>query len=147
MTIKPTSMMAFIGINDDGTAKNLRGQVYRAISDHPNQTRKELSHITGISINSLCGRIHELLTGGAVYESSPRRCAATGRQAAPLSIMVVGKQNTTQVKRRPRIKVLEAQLAIATDALTKIASADGTFANQANWRIAKDALNKINQEK
>ena len=141
MSIKITSMMAYIGINNDGTAKSLRGQVYKAISENPKHNRKELSLISGISINSLCARIHELLSCGAIYETEPCRCTITGRMAAPLIIMVVSKQNTTSVVRRPTIKVLEAKLAIATDALSTIA--DRWDDINTKTKLAAVALNKI----
>ena len=141
MSIKPTSLMAYIGINSDGTAKSLRGHVYKAISDNPKHNGKELSLISGISINSLCARIHELLSCGAIYETEPCRCTITGRLAAPLMIMVVSKQNTSQIERRPTIKQLESKLKIATDALSTIADRGDDI--NTKTKLAAVALNKI----
>lgn len=141
MSVKTTSLIAFIGIQSDGTARTLRGKVYNAIAANPGKTRQELSFLTRIPINSLCGRTRELLDAGVLYENAPVSCSMTGNMAAPLHVMMTGR-NSFMVKVKKRtIKDAERELKIATDALTKIALY--WHSALANQTIAKDALDKI----
>ena len=86
MTVKHNSKLAYIGINEDGTARTLRGRVYLAIKATPERTRNELSRTLNIPINSICGRVKELLDSKAIVELDSRPDWWSGRLAAPLKI-------------------------------------------------------------
>ena len=84
--IRDTSMLAFIGINDSGVASTQRGLIYLAIKTGAGMTRQEICRTTGLAINAVCGRVNELVNGGAVIESERRKCRITGRLAHPVQI-------------------------------------------------------------
>ena len=86
MAVKETSKLAYIGINEDGTAISLRGLIYNAIRNRPGSTRKELAEGLGVAINSVCGRVNELLKAKHVHELPKRKDISTGRMACPLIV-------------------------------------------------------------
>ena len=142
MTVKDTSILAFIGITEDGTAKTLRARVFRAIQKHPSCTRRELAGRTGIKINSLCGRIHELIQAGVISELPARLCRHTGRMSHALVACSITGNNICKVPGRPTIKQLEARLIHMTKALNKIAGTPDAYQNQQN--IAAKTIEELN---
>lgn len=44
-----------------------------------NWTRCEIATTTGIRINAVCGRVHELVKAGLLKENEKRACEITGR--------------------------------------------------------------------
>lgn len=63
-----------------------KGQTHRAIIldfliNNPGKTRGEISALTGVSLQSVCGRVNELLGYGVVVEVGRRKCTVTGSSA------------------------------------------------------------------
>lgn len=143
--IKQNSMLAYIGIQQNGKAKSMRGKVYQAIFHNPGMTRAELANNTSISINSICGRVRELLDCGAITEGESKECSITGNTAATLNVVRPRDFKSTTIIRRPRIKELEAQLKIATDALSSLS--EEWHPAEDVQRISAEALTKIGGSK
>jgi len=81
--VRDTSLAAYIGITADGTAATKRAIVYRQILRQPG-TRNEIAKATGLPINTVCGRVRELLDVGAVFEFGQATCSVTGKTACLL---------------------------------------------------------------
>lgn len=104
MSVKDTSLLAYIGINENGIVLNLRGRLFRNIEQNPNHTRRELSELTGLPVNTIAGRVNELLSCGAIGELPMRKDSHTGRMAHPLIAYKIGAddQATFATKRQSR---------------------------------------------
>lgn len=83
--VKDTSLEAYIGINEDGVAITQRGQIYNTLV-MGRMTRRELSQLTGIEINAVCGRVNELLKMGLIHEFESRPCSVSGHSAHPIGV-------------------------------------------------------------
>ena len=79
MPVRDTSKDAFIGINEDGTARTQRGKIYLFLKKYKSITRTELADYTGIKINAVCGRVRELIDEGYVIEDGKKKCSRTGQ--------------------------------------------------------------------
>ena len=56
MTVRVTSMLAWIGVNRNGTASKLRGRVFLFLDKNPRDigyTRAELAHALHVRINTI----------------------------------------------------------------------------------------------
>jgi len=144
MAYKETSLLTYIGITNDGTATTMRGRVFKAIQSNPGYTRAELAQLTGIKINSLTGRVNELLqVNDAIYEKPMRQCNVTGRLAHPLKAHGVAPSQIVAVDHRPTIKQVEKRLEVAVKALKAIASTPSYLQN--NQAVAEHALREITE--
>lgn len=68
--------------------KNLQGRVYQPLQaviisalkrKRRPMTRSELAIATGLAINSVCGRVHDLIDGKALKAVGTQKCSITGR--------------------------------------------------------------------
>lgn len=83
--VKPTSKAAYEYLHRLNLVDTQAGQVFLSVSKSP-KTRKEISELTGIPINAVCGRAKELLDKGSIWVSGTRRCSITGRRSEVLHI-------------------------------------------------------------
>jgi hypothetical protein len=68
--VRQTSMLAFTGIIEDGTAKSQYKRVLDLLLLYPEGlTRDEISELTNIMYSSVCGRVNALLKAEKVYEN------------------------------------------------------------------------------
>jgi hypothetical protein len=75
--IQETSLRAYFDIQ---RTLNLRQkQVFVALSDVKNATNREIQQMTGIPINEVTPRIHELRERHVVVEAEHRKCRISGR--------------------------------------------------------------------
>lgn len=84
MTVRDTSIDAYCG------AKISAGQrrVLDFLAKYPNRdwTRNELATMSGIAINIITARVHELLAAGHLQERDRRACKFSGKQAHPVRL-------------------------------------------------------------
>jgi len=85
MSVRDTSIDAYIGINEDGSARTQRGRVFIAVSSNDGLTRLKLSRLTGMPINAICGRVRELIDCERVFEGDKRSCSISGKVVYTLS--------------------------------------------------------------
>lgn len=82
--IRDTSLMAY------QTARITEGQrkVLDFMLKHPRVdfTRNELAQLSGLPIQSVCGRVNELIAVGLLEERVRRGCRFSGKQAHPLRL-------------------------------------------------------------
>lgn len=84
--IRATSKAAFIDLNESGKATTKRIQIMWCIAANPGCSRLEVSQLTGISINCVCGRVNELLAAGTIKENGCKHDSGTGRSVNRLFI-------------------------------------------------------------
>lgn len=78
--MKETSLTAYKEINEEGTAESQRMIILRHIrSFQEGLIRAEISEQLSIPINSVCGRVKELLKLGSVFEEGKRTNPVTGK--------------------------------------------------------------------
>lgn len=86
--VRDTSMRAYRSLERSGKLSRQQCDVLEAMaaSGRADMTRQELSEASGIPINAVCGRVHELLEGPFPFleELPARRCGATGNTANPV---------------------------------------------------------------
>lgn len=79
MTARATSKAAFIELNESGKATSKRIQVMWCVAANPGASRLEVSQLTGIPINSVCGRVNELIAAGTIKENGCKHDSGTWR--------------------------------------------------------------------
>jgi len=76
--VAKTSKMAYEELVASGKASTQRAVILKTLLDHPNgYTRRELSRVTGLEINAVCGRVNEILKYGWADDSMEVACPTT----------------------------------------------------------------------
>lgn len=88
MSIKETSWQAYQEILRGGVAKTQAEQVLQVINWHDGVTRAGIAMSTNLPINSVCGRVNELLRSEVIYVSGTRKCSVTGRSVEELKVVI-----------------------------------------------------------
>lgn len=86
--MKPTSIAAYDSLKG---SKSLRKQIYLCIYANPGCTRNDISRHTRLPINSVTGRVRELMIDGVIYEEGTTKDVMTGRHGARLYVKPRGK--------------------------------------------------------
>lgn len=88
MSVKETSWQAYQDILRGGVAKKQVEVVLQAINYHPlGITRAEIAKLYDLPINSVCGRVNQLLASEVIYVDGTRKCTITGRQVEKLKVV------------------------------------------------------------
>lgn len=85
MSVRGASINAYRGVNV--TASQRRVLDFLAKYPRRDWTRNELATMSGIAINSICGRVSELIELGVLQELGLRPCKFSGRRAHPLLLL------------------------------------------------------------
>nr|DAD80256.1 MAG TPA: hypothetical protein [Caudovirales sp. ctTqA28] len=87
--VKETSWKAYQDILRGGIAATQAEKVLQAINYYPEKgvTRAQLSVALGMPINSVCGRVNELLKAEVIYVSGTGKCPVTGRTVEVLKVV------------------------------------------------------------
>lgn len=87
--VKDTSWQAYQEILRGGIATTQAERVLQALNYYPYNgvTRAQLSSDLGMTINSVCGRINELLKAEVIYVSGTGKCPVTGRTVEMLKVV------------------------------------------------------------
>lgn len=82
--VRNTSKKALQTIN--GLQINrLEKKILKTVLTRKDMTRQEISRATGISINSVCGRVNRMVEYGVLDETRKRACRITGFNVWALS--------------------------------------------------------------
>lgn len=88
--VRDTSKRAYKTLEWSGELTKQQAQILKALveSGASDMTRQELARASGVPINAVCGRVHELMNGPfAVLEEAPARaCLVTKQTANPVRI-------------------------------------------------------------
>lgn len=85
--IKPTSWAAYQDILRGGVAKTQAEKVLQTLNYQSGMTRSELARATNYGINSVCGRVKELLDSDVIYVSGTRNCRVSGKLVEELKVV------------------------------------------------------------
>ena len=85
--IKPTSWSAYQDILRGGVAKTQAEKVLQTLNYQSGMTRSELAQATKYGINSVCGRVKELLDSDVIYVSGTRNCRVSGKLVEELKVV------------------------------------------------------------
>lgn len=83
--VRQTSMEAYLEVKEKTMTPQQKKVLSVLSGDQPDYSRLEISYLSGIPINSVCGRVNELLKSGAIVETEPRKCSITGKTILPVS--------------------------------------------------------------
>jgi DNA-binding MarR family transcriptional regulator len=86
--VRESSFIAYDQLKFSGDLNHLQSQIVDLIKRHPSLdfSRKEISRATGLEINTVTGRVNELLESGVLVESRRRNCHVTGRSIRPVTL-------------------------------------------------------------
>lgn len=88
MSIKETSWQAYQEILRGGVAKKQAEKVLQTINFYPEGvSRATISRAMGMPINSVCGRVNELLASEVIYVAGTAKCPVTGRNVEVLKVV------------------------------------------------------------
>lgn len=85
--IKQTSWSAYQDILRGGVAKTQAEKVLQTLNYQSGMTRSELAQATNYGINSVCGRVKELLDSDVIYVSGTRNCRVSGKLVEELKVV------------------------------------------------------------
>ena len=86
--VKQTSWAAYQDIIRGGVAETQAEQVLQTINFIPfGISRAEISQALGMRINSVCGRVNELLAKEVIYVAEVSECSVTGRNVEKLKVI------------------------------------------------------------
>lgn len=75
--VKDTSLNTYIQLKE--YLGDLQIQIFRIIVENPAITRREIEEKSEIPINSVCGRVKELMDAGLVIVAGNKQCKISGR--------------------------------------------------------------------
>lgn len=84
--VRDTSRDAYRNAARSGELTRQQGEILALVTSgrRADWTRKEISEASGIPINAVTGRVHELMEKDRLEELERRACTITGEQAHPL---------------------------------------------------------------
>lgn len=86
--VKQTSWATYQDIIRGGVAETQAEQVLQAINfQEAGVSRAELSKSLDMRINSVCGRVNELLAKEVIYVAGVSECSVTGRNVEKLKVI------------------------------------------------------------
>jgi hypothetical protein len=87
MPVRQTSLDALYKLEQSGKGAEQRTKVLRFMINNGGYfTRAELSKRTGLPINSICGRVNELLKLKMIFETGRRKCRVTGNHSLVVTV-------------------------------------------------------------
>jgi hypothetical protein len=82
--VSETSISAYYQHQQEGKVGAQANAIFGKMQVGKDYSRRELSKITNIELNSICGRVAELLAVGLIKESQKRKCSQTGKTISPV---------------------------------------------------------------
>lgn len=73
-----TSVDRYHELMVDGEVSRLQALILSMMDEGRDYTRAELSELTHLAINTVCGRVNELIKDMRLEECSARKCSITG---------------------------------------------------------------------
>lgn len=88
MSVKETSWQAYQEILRGGVAVKQAEKVLQTINYYQDGvSRATIARAMGMPINSVCGRVNELLAAEVIYVSGTGKCPVTGRTVEQLKVV------------------------------------------------------------
>jgi hypothetical protein len=84
MTVAATSIETYHAIRDDGTLGKRQAEVLAAVQPGLDYSLQELCRLTGLPVNVVSGRCHELRELGRLELADVRPCSLTQRVIRPV---------------------------------------------------------------
>lgn len=84
--VSETSREAFHGIRREGKLQPMQQEILNALKDGHLYTRKQLRHVTGMELSSVCGRVNSLLAAGLIDVRGEVRDEKTGKMQELLGL-------------------------------------------------------------
>lgn len=84
MTVAGTSIETYRAIKEDGTLGKRQAEVLAAVAPGLDFSLQEIVRQTGLGVNCVAGRAHELRSLGLLELASVRPCQVTGRNVRPV---------------------------------------------------------------
>lgn len=90
IAVRHTSLAAFDQVKA-GTLGRQQAQIVGHMAHHAHRdwSRAELSEALGMSLQSVCGRVNELVKAGVLRDEKTRSCGVTGRTVHALELAPV----------------------------------------------------------
>lgn len=86
--VKDTSWQAYQEILRGGVAVKQSEKVLQTINYYPSGvSRATIARAMGMPINSVCGRVNELLKAEVIYVSGTGKCPVTGKTVEMLKVV------------------------------------------------------------
>lgn len=93
--VTSTSIEAYHSIKGDGTLTRQQAVIVAAMAHGRDYSLQELVAATGLAVNVISGRVHELKAAGRLVLAGKRPCSRTGRLIAPVRLpAAAGEQGT-----------------------------------------------------
>lgn len=88
MSVKETSWQAYQEILRGGVATKQSEQVLQTINFYPDGvSRATIARAMGVAINSVCGRVNELLKADVIYVAGTGICPVSGKRVELLKVV------------------------------------------------------------
>jgi hypothetical protein len=87
--VAQTSIRTFHAITQDGTVSARQAQILAAMAHGFDYSLQELVALTGLPVNVVSGRAHELRKLERLELADKRTCTVTGRTVAPVKLPAV----------------------------------------------------------
>ena len=84
MSVAFTSVDAYNQHKAQGKTSTQAQHILDFLAFGKDYSRREISGLTGLELSSVCGRVNELLSVGALKEVVPRKCKVTGKTIKPV---------------------------------------------------------------
>ncbi|WP_395652540.1 MarR family transcriptional regulator [Brevundimonas sp.] len=85
MTVADTSIYAYRSLTVGDLSKG-QAAVMRVIGERTDHTRAEIAARAGIPLQSVCGRVNELIAAGLLEHGPRRLCSRTKNPANPVRL-------------------------------------------------------------
>ena len=79
--MRDTSRSSYRTVKTDGTMGRQQQMILSLLKKRPGKTRLEISHLSGICLSSVCGRVDELIRAGRLEDNHKRICSISKRTA------------------------------------------------------------------
>ena len=79
--MRDTSRSSYRTVKTDGTMGRQQQMILSLLKKRPGKTRLEISHLSGIRLSSVCGRVDELIRAGKLEDNHKRICSISKRTA------------------------------------------------------------------
>jgi hypothetical protein len=87
--VAQTSIRTFHAITQDGTVSARQAQILAVMEHGQDYSLQELVALTGLPVNVVSGRAHELRKLERLELADKRTCTVTGRTVAPVKLPAV----------------------------------------------------------
>lgn len=77
--VKDTSIDAYNGLKKEKKLNKQQALIMEYFKQGEIRTRQEVAAISGLNINAVCGRVHELFGKSILMETKRVRCGMTGK--------------------------------------------------------------------